>query len=219
MRRPTDRELYVYALTSPGLPRRLTVLGRRLTCISLGNVDAIVAGSIPPGRTLGDIQLQHCIVSQLSARTSALLPARFGSIVSATALSTLVSERHDDIQAALRLVRNCEQMTVRVFGRSTQEVTPEAASSGTAYLVARQMRAHHVPPEVEVIHRKLGRLIKDERVAQGERGLRAIVYHLVARRAVAKYQRRAATLPSLLAPYAVTVTGPWPAFAFVPELF
>jgi hypothetical protein len=219
MPRQTDRELYVYALSSPGLPRRLTVLGRRLNCISLGDVDAIVAGSIPPGRTLDDIQLQHRIVSQLSARTSALLPARFGSTVSAAALSTLVSERHGDIHAALRLVRHCQQMTVRVFGRSTSEITPEAASSGTAYLVTRQKRANYVPPEVEVIRRELSPLVRDERVAQGERGLRAVVYHLVSRRAVAKYQRRAATLTSLLAPHAVTVTGPWPAFAFVPELF
>lgn len=219
MRRQTDRELYVYALTSPGFPRRLSVLGRRLNCIAIGSVDAIVAGSIPEGRSLDDIKLQHQIVSRLSGRASALLPARFGSVVTESALRQLMSERHDDIQAALLLVRNCEQMTVRVFGAAASEAQPEVPATGTAYLMSRQKQAHHIPPEVELIRREVGALVKDERVDKGERGIRAVVYHLVSRRSVPQYQRRAAVLQSLLSPLAVTVTGPWPAFAFTPALF
>jgi hypothetical protein len=219
MRRQTDRELYVYALTSPGFPRRLSVLGRRLNCIAIGDVDAIVAGSTPQGRGLDDIRLQHRIVSRLADRASALLPARFGSIVSESALRQLLAERHDDIHAALLLVRNCEQMTVRVFGAAAPEALPEAPASGTAYLVSRQKQAHHVPPDVALIRAELGSLVKDERVEKGERGIRAVVYHLVARRSIPQYRRRATVLPSLLSPNAVTVTGPWPAFAFTPELF
>ena len=229
MRRPTDREVYVYALSSAGFPRRLSVLGRRLNCIPIGEVDVIVEHSYGPGRSLADIQLQHRIVGQLAARATALLPARFGSSAAESALEALVSERQDEIRSALRLVRRCEQMTIRVFGNDSSEPTgsyadlpvqaEETRTNGTAYLVARQRRAHHVPPELDVIHRELGPLVRDERVATGDRGIRAVVYHLVARRAVARYQRRASVLPSVLAPHAVTVTGPWPVFAFAPELF
>ena len=221
MRRKTDRELYVYALSSPGFPRRLSLLGRRLNCIDIGDVDAVVEYSSSLGRSLDDIQLQHRIVCRLAARASALLPARFGSIVAESALVALVMERQQEIRGALRLVRNCEQMTVRVFGPAGSESRDSSpmATTGTAYLIGRQERAHHVPPDVEVIRRELGELVKEERIAQGERGVRTVVYHLVSRRTVAQYRRRASVLPTLLSPHAVTVTGPWPAFAFAPELF
>jgi hypothetical protein len=220
MRRETDRELYVYALSPPGLPRRLSVLGRRLHCVALGDVDAIVARATPPGRSLEDIQLQHRIVTHLAMRTPALLPARFGSVLTEGALRSLVSERRDDIHAALRLVRNCEQMTLRVFGPSGLDApSSPPTGSGTAYLAHRRERAHHQPPELEVIRHELGALIKAERAEAGERGVRLVVYHLVARGKLSQYRRRASVLQTLLKPYTVTATGPWPAFAFAPELF
>ena len=220
MRRQTDRELYVYGLSTPGFPRRLTVLGRRLHCMAFGSVDALVAHSGPPGRSLADIQFQHRLVSHLAARARALLPARFGSFVTESALGELLSARRDEIEAALRQVRYCDQMTIRVFGPNPGAPAPATpVSSGTAYLRKRQRQAHHVPAEVAVIREELGALVREERIAPGEGRLRAIVYHLVARRSIPQYRRRAAVLPALLAPRTVTVTGPWPAFAFVPELF
>lgn len=220
MRPDTDREVYVYALSSPGLPRRLSVLGRRLNCIRIGDVDAIVERSTPPRRGLEDIQLQHRIVSHLAALDPALLPARFGSVVTEAALSSLVSERQDEIRAALRRVRNCEQMTIRVFGPPDPDASvDDPPGSGTEYLTRRRVHAQRHAPEVEVIRRELNAVVRAERVEPGERGIRVCVYHLVARRSVARYRRRAAVLPSMLAPHAVTVTGPWPVFAFAPELF
>ena len=220
MRRQTDRELYVYALSTPGFPRRFTVLGRRLHCIAFGNVHALVAHSGPPGRSLAEIQVQHRIVCHLAARARALLPARFGSTVAESALGELLSAHRKEIDAALRRVRYCEQMTIRVFGPSPETSAPGApVSSGTAYLRKRQRQAHHVPAEVAVIREELGALVREERISPGDGRLRAIVYHLVARRSVAQYRRRASVLPALLAPHTVTVTGPWPVFAFVPELF
>ena len=218
--RETERDVYVYALSSPGLPRRLSVLGRRLNCLTIGGVDVIVERSVTPGRSLEDIQLQHRIVSRLAARASALLPARFGSMLPEGAVKSLVSERQDEIQEALRLVRNCEQMTLRVFGPAErEEATDPPSGSGTAYLARRRERAHRRPPELEIISRELGALVTAERAEAGERGVRLVVYHLVARRLVSRYRRRASGLQALLTPYPVTVTGPWPVFAFGPELF
>jgi hypothetical protein len=220
MRRETDRDVYVYALSSPGLPRRLSVLGRRLHCLAIGGVDAIVERAALSGRGLQDIQLQHRLVTRLAARTPALLPARFGSVLAESALRSLVAERQDEIHAALRLVRNCEQMTLRVFGPPEPgALSGPPSESGTAYLARRRQRAHHQPPEVDVIRQELGAIVKAERAVAGERGVRLVVYHLVARRMLARYRRRASVLQTLLQPYAVTVTGPWPVFAFAPELF
>jgi hypothetical protein len=220
MRRATDRPVYVYALSSPGLPRQLSVLGRRLHCLAIGGVDVVVERSGDPGRSLEDIQLQHRLVGRLAARVPALLPARFGSVVTEDALRSLVSERQGEIEEALRLVRNCEQMTVRVFGPAEDARGADSQSvSGTAYLVRRRERAHQRPPEADIIRRELGPLTRAERTQPGERGIRLVVYHLVARRQMSRYRQKASILQSLLSPRAVTVTGPWPVFAFAPELF
>ena len=220
MHRETDRAVYVYALSSPGLPRRLSVLGRRLHCLAIGGIDAIIEYSRTPGRSLDEIQFQHRLVGRLAARAPALLPARFGSAVTEDALRSLVSDRQGEIEEALRLVRNCEQMTVRVFGPAEDAPRTDSESvSGTAYLTRRRDRTHRRPPEAEIIRRELGSLARAERSEPGERGIRLVVYHLVARRQVSRYRRQASVLQGLLSPYAVTVTGPWPVFAFAPELF
>jgi hypothetical protein len=219
MRRETERSVYVYALSSPGLPRRLSVLGRRLHCLAIGGIAVIIERADASRRSLEDVQLQHRIVARLAARSPALLPARFGSAVTERALRSLVSERREEIEEALRLVRNCEQMTVRVFG--PPESAPDTdgpAVSGTAYLASRGRRRHRQPPEAEIIRRELSSLTRAERTEPGGRGIRLVVYHLVARRQLSRYRRQASVLQSLLSPYPVTVTGPWPAFAFAPEL-
>jgi hypothetical protein len=220
MRRETERAVYVYALSSPGLPRRLSVLGRRLQCLAIGGIDAIIERSRAPDRSLEAIQFQHRLVGRLAARAPALLPARFGSVVTEDALRSLVSERQGEIEEALRLVRNCAQMTVRVFGPGQDALFADSESvSGTAYLTRRRERTHQRPPEAEIIRQELGSLARAERAEPGERGIRLVVYHLVARRQVSRYRRQASVLQVLLSPYDVTVTGPWPVFAFAPELF
>jgi hypothetical protein len=45
------------------------------------------------------------------------------------------------------------------------------------------------------------------------------VFHLVPLERLDVYRRRASGLQSMLPRHVVTVTGPWPVFAFAPELF
>jgi hypothetical protein len=61
--------------------------------------------------------------------------------------------------------------------------------------------------------------VKAERIASGERSGLVTVFHLVPLEKLDSYRRRASGLQSMLPRHAVTVTGPWPVFAFVPELF
>ena len=61
--------------------------------------------------------------------------------------------------------------------------------------------------------------VKAERVAAGERRRLVTLFHLVPHEGLEAYRRQASSLQGLLRPLTVTVTGPWPAFAFGPELF
>jgi hypothetical protein len=214
-----EGELYVYALADPGLPRTLRVLGQTLHTLSLGSIDVIVQRHRERvGPTLEALQEQHAIITKLVDRVGGLLPARFGSRISHRTLQEIVSQRESEILESLARVRGRYQMTIRVFGAADATSPPGArASTGTTFLKDRQARAHHVPPEVATIREALGSLAAAERVETGERGLRVTVFHLVSAENVERYKRKAAALQ--LAPLQVKVSGPWPAFAFAPELF
>jgi hypothetical protein len=220
MTRESER-LYVYALAAPGLPPHFTVLGHRLRSLPLGDVAVVVERRPAPDFTADAVRQQHEIVTRLASRATAILPARFGSVTDDASLRSLVARRRSDIVAALEQVRGCVQMTIRIFG-STGEVPDDRASgarTGTEFLEGRRERARRVPPEVEVVRRHLGAHVKAERVAAGEREGLLTVFHLILQSAVDDYRRHSSGVASTLRARAVTVTGPWPAFAFAPELF
>jgi hypothetical protein len=219
---PANDRVYVYALAEPGLPRRFTVMGHRLCSLALGEVDAVIESRRLPDFTTDAIRQQHALVARLAAREPAILPARFGSVADEPALRTLVSSHREEILAALEQVRGCAQMTVRLFFGSTnatRDVAAPAARTGTEFLNRRRQRARQLPAEVERVRRELGPVVRSERVAAGERGGLVTVFHLVPHSAIDDYRERAARLSQILLPLTVTVTGPWPVFAFAPELF
>jgi hypothetical protein len=216
----TDR-VYVYALAEPGLPDRFTVLGHRLRSLPIGDVAAVVESGRVPDFTTDAIRRQHALVARLVARGPAILPARFGSIADEPSLRSRVSGHREVILAALAQVRGCAQMTVRIFGpagHSRDDPLP-SARTGTEFLNRRRQRARQVPPEVEMVRRELGSQVRSERVAAGERDGLVTVFHLVPNQALDAYRERASRLIPMLQPLTATVTGPWPAFAFAPELF
>ena len=225
--------LYVYALAEPGLPRQFTVLGHRLRSLPLDGVDVVIEHRPPPDFTTDAVRRQHAIVTRLASRQPAILPARFGSIADEASLRSLVSRRRKEIVAALEQVRGCAQMTVRIVTPTVPTVSTlspgsadarsgdpaSSARTGTEFLERRLERARHVPPEVEILRRELGSLVRSERVAAGEREGLVTVFHLVPHQKLDAYRRHASGLLSKLQPRTVRVTGPWPVFAFAPDLF
>lgn len=213
-----EAEVYVYALAERGLPRTVRVLGHTLHVVPVGKLDAVLERHHSPvDPTTEALEKQHAIVVRLAERAQALLPARFGSLTTESALARSVSGREPELLESLARVRGRRQMTIRVFGEADpegQEATP--AQSGTEFLKSRQARAHYQPPEVAVIREALGPLVAAERVESGQRGLRVAIFHLVATTNVDAYRTRAASIR--LDPYPVTVSGPFPAFAFAPDL-
>ncbi|MGH8638681.1 MAG: GvpL/GvpF family gas vesicle protein [Burkholderiales bacterium] len=221
-----DRELHVYAIAGAGLPPRVRVRGHSLRTLPIGQAHVVVEahrGRIEP--TPESLQEQHAIVVNLAERAGSLLPARFGSVLTDAALHAIVLDHQPEILDALALVDGRRQMTVRVFGPPDSSVPEiDRASTGTAFLESRRARVHHVPAEVETIRLALGPRAVRERVDVGQAGgLRVTVFHLVDREKIHTYREQAASLQTLLEStqerVRVTVTGPWPAFAFAPELF
>ena len=77
----------------------------------------------------------------------------------------------------------------------------------------------HVPREAGIVRAAMSDVVKAERVVTGERNGLLTVFHLVPLEWLESYGQRASGLQCLLPGHAVTVTGPWPVFAFAPELF
>lgn len=69
-----------------------------------------------------------------------------------------------------------------------------------------------------MIRRLMTPLARDEHAQAGDGRLRLTVFHLVGNDDLQPYRERAAALQSQLQPLEVVVTGPWPAFAFSPDL-
>jgi hypothetical protein len=214
-----DAKVAVIALAEPPLPARLRILGRALRVVTFGRVAAVTAaasGSTRP--TIDDVRQQHDIVQELTARTPAVLPARYGAVTSVDALQALVTAREASILEAFDLVRGRVQMTLRLFGPPDAERPTVERSSGTAFLKSRRERARHEPRELPVLREALQQWIAAERVEAGDGPLRATIFHLVPRVSAGDYRQCAERLAPAVAPHELRVSGPWAPFAFVPEL-
>jgi hypothetical protein len=213
--------LYVYALAEPGLPHRFRVRGRSLRVVTIADVAVITEPCpAPPAATTEVLYEQHAVAIELAKRCPALLPARFGTLMGEARLRDAVAKHRAKLLDALSLVRWNRQMTVRVVGAPrTPKPLDDLPSTGTAFLRSRRARAHDAMAEAAVIRSVLGGLTVAERIEPDGGGLRVTVFHLVPQKDVEAYLRKASSLQRNLAPHRVTVTGPWPPFAFSPELF
>jgi hypothetical protein len=213
--------LYVYALTGTAIAP--FVSGRRkLTSVDLDGVYAVTARmDAVPAVSEQALREQHEAVIQIAACSDAVLPARFGSFVELEELRRIVAVRRHAIDRALELVRGREQMTVRLSGPGQPETgakAPPAPSTGTEYLEARRAAATIESPALDVLRSAVEGIVAAERVERGADRVAAVVYHLVAAGAAEAYGQRVEAAGPALAPVTARVSGPWPPFAFAPEL-
>lgn len=190
--------------------------GHTLRSIDLGPLFAVYEQrrTAPP---LNDDTLreQHGLVVEIARRAHATLPARFGALVDRKALTDRVRSHEAELREAIHEVRDRVQMTVRVTGEPAPPVATSAAS-GREYLEARRRLASPVLPEAATgLLAALRPLVARERLEPGAGGLLATIYHLVDRQHGRRYIEIAAgaALPNVI------VTGPWPPFAFTPQLW
>jgi hypothetical protein len=129
--------------------------------------------------------------------------------------------RLDPIRKTLDHVAGRAQMTVRAFGASRSATAnrmqnQHARETGTAYLQKRRRASS--PPltrEAVAVSRAVRGLLHDERRYPGNGPVGWTLYHLVDRTAVPEYIRAVEPFRSST----IVVSGPWPPFAFVPDLW
>jgi hypothetical protein len=219
--------LYVYALVDRKLPR-LKLHGRTIEAVPVGDLYAIARRTDQtPAISEEALREQYDVVLELTQRTPAILPARFGSLVDRGELARIVTLRHAQFMAALDLVRDRAQMTVRLVRTATaadlaapgRDVPARALGPGARYLDGRRAAAGYpLPDAVERLTAAVRQLIVADKAEPGRGDVRAILYHLIERAASAPYRRVLAAAAADDGSYSVSVTGPWPPFAFVPEL-
>jgi hypothetical protein len=219
--------VYLYALLSgtPTCETGMGVCSERLRVVALGDLVALV-GDVgePPAPTALTLRAQDAVLRRLCAAVDALLPVRFGTLVADdAALAESLAPRQPELARAMGRISGCEQMTLRVWGEAPAAAPPPVAvegGPGTQYLAGR-LRAREWArrvPELEPARPGLSDLVREERVERHDRPpLLATVQHLVPRGVVRPYIDAIDGARAGLRPWRVSVTGPWPAYAFVDE--
>jgi hypothetical protein len=217
--------VYLYAVigAAPVSDCGVGVCAERLRLVTLGDLVAVVGDvSMTPEPTAMTLRVQDGVLRRLAAMVDAVLPARFGTLVTDdAALTDELSRRRPQLAHALGRVAGCEQMTLRVWGDEPAAVPAgdggSAGGPGRRYLETRR-RVHelaHRVPELEALRGALGDLVRDERAERHDRPpLLATVQHLVPRGAGARYIAVVDGARASLRPWRVSVTGPWLPYAF-----
>ena len=203
--------------------RSLRIGRHRIAVVPVRGIHAAVERRrTQPRISEASLRDQHRVVVELARTCEAILPARFGAWIEPAELERLVEAREPIIRRALKLVRRREQMTVRIFGEDERPVRPApAAATGAAYLQAR--RAATTPqltPLAASIRTAVAALAVEERIDAGRGRLQLALHHLVDRGRSDDYEARVADVVSRSqSADTVVVSGPWPPFAFAPELW
>lgn len=176
---------------------------------------------VPPAE-FGSLKRHHDVVTRLAARVPAILPVRFGTLLEEDAIQEALDERGDDLAAAFAAVRDRVQLTWRrrsaaaPLGRKSA-VPSRSAESGREYLRRAAKAARPSPPAAwRTLRAKLKPLVSAERYQPASGTLAEALYHLVGRDQLARYSTLAEGLRH--ADAALAMTGPWPPFAFAPEM-
>jgi hypothetical protein len=130
-----------------------------------------------------------------------------------------VSIRSGDLRRALALVRGRVQMTVRFQSDLRSETARSRPASGTDYLNRRRAaQSAASSPAAAAIRRAVRTSVVAEHVGIDPGEERIALYHLIRRSAITRY--RASVLDACeRAGVQATVSGPFPPFAFAPDLW
>ena len=213
---------YVFALLDAPPPRRA---GRGLSGpIALREVGACYVAverraDVPPIE-LGALKQHHDVVARLWERVPAVLPVRFGTLLDSAEIAEALEDKDEEVSEALDLVRERAQFSWRARdihrrARSTRPAPQRDAMSGTEYL-RRAARATAPPRRFSAIREGVGRFSAAERYEPSQSSMPETLYHLVDRERIHAYLAAASRIPSSLR--MPGVSGPFPAYAFAPEL-
>jgi hypothetical protein len=179
---------------------------------------------VPP-LEFGSLKKHQDVVARLAQAVPAILPVRFGTLLEEDHFDEALEERDEEIADAFDLVRGRLQFTWRSRRRKTDGAartgraskTKAGAGSGTAYLRQAARAANPAPPAAfRALRTKLSPLIAAQRYQAVTTALPEAVYHLVERKNTDRYAAAARALAE--SSPLLSVTGPFPPFAFAPEI-
>ena len=222
--KPGLMALYVFALLDRAPGRRA---GPGLTSpISIravpGGFAAVERRADVPPPEFGLLRAHDAAVARLSRLVPAILPVRFGTLLDEEALEDALAGREGDVEEALELVRRRVQFTWRARGRGTGpgrapvSRTRVRARSGADYLRRAAAAAHPAPPASFRRLTPLAPLVAAERHTPPTAVLPASMYHLVDRSRLTAYEAAARALAA--SARGLSLSGPFPPYAFAPEL-
>jgi hypothetical protein len=216
--------IYAYAICEPAsaatLPRRRGLGGAALRVLRCDGLAAVYSRhrSLRP-RPSPELVLGHESVIEAVMARGPVLPLRFGTqLESEEQLTTLVSQRRDQLLRALDRVRGHVEIGVRVI---PERAAPGASSgggerSGRDHLLALARQQRRADRAARDLHTPLAALATESVVRERPAPPAVLVSsYLVDAGAVTEFRRRAEELAARLQGTSVTVTGPWPPYSFV----
>jgi hypothetical protein len=223
---------YVFALVDAMPPARAgRGLGGPLSIRKIAGAFAVVErrADVPPTE-FGVLKKHQEIVGRLAARVPAILPVRFGTLLEQDHLDEALRDRDDEIAEAFDVVRGRVQFTwrLRVTERRGPRATGGAApaamegnaeqpASGAEYLRRAARAANPSPPAAyRPLAATLGPLTSLQRYQAGTAVTADALYHLVEKSTIERYLAAAEAMERSTSP--LVMSGPWPPFAFAPEI-
>jgi hypothetical protein len=213
--------LYLYAVLGTR-PRRRTAPGLRIIAVDRVWVAAREVTSTP-SPTEAALRRHDATVRRLARAVDALLPVRFGAVVSGKAeLAAALAPRTAELREALALVAGRDQMTLRVYGApappARRRADPTAGPSGPGLRYLRARARARAVPELDPIRPALAPFVRAERTERHrDPPLLASVYHLVDRGRDAAYRTALRDAARRAPGIRIRASGPWPPYAFAPE--
>jgi len=184
---------------------------------------------VPP-MEFGTLQKHQAVVARLCERVPAILPVRFGTLLEGEEIEEVLQERDGEIAEAFSVVRRRVQFTWRrtkdtkqakeTKERKTKEQVRDPrgeAETGTEYLRrAARAKSPTPPPAFRALRSKVAPLVAAERYQPAAAQLPASLYHLVDRSAIERYEVIGEAIAH--ASPGLRMSGPFPPFAFAPEI-
>jgi gas vesicle protein GvpL/GvpF len=181
---------------------------------------------VPPIE-FGVLRKHQQVVCRLASGVPAILPVRFGTLLEVEELDEALQDREEEIAEALDSVRGRVQFTWRFRQPSPPSRSPSHPSGASAHATAgqgvsgtdylRRLAAPASPPRsLAFIRSRLRPLAVAEKYQRASETVPETLYHLVDKSRARSYERGAAVVHA--AHSTALVTGPWPPFAFTPEV-
>jgi len=233
---------YVFALVDAvpkGTPGKGLTGNLSLRAVPGGFAVVERRADVPP-MEFGTLQKHQAVVARLCEHVPAILPVRFGTLLEGEEIEEVLQERDGEIAEAFSVVRRRVQFTWRRTKdtkeakdtkerrtkerRTKEHRTKEQvrdprgeAETGTEYLL-RAARANNPtpPPAFRALRSKVAPLVAAERYQPAAAQLPASLYHLVDRSAIERYEVIGEAIAH--ASPGLTMSGPFPPFAFAPDI-